>query len=117
MSQPIRVQRRRVKGYRHPENTKFVGRPTKWGNPFVVAWEGVKKEMWMDNWCESIDHCLESYDMWLEFMINDDPEFLEPLRDKNLSCFCKLSDRCHVDIIFSKLYKTSVCGIEQKRYL
>lgn len=34
MTSPIRIQRKRTKGWRMPENTIYVGRPTKWGNPF-----------------------------------------------------------------------------------
>src|SRR3990167_5429086 len=37
---PTRVQRRRTKGWRMPENTVYVGRPTKWGNNFVVGKNG-----------------------------------------------------------------------------
>lgn len=33
---PERIQRRRVKGWKMPENAVYVGRPTKWGNPFSV---------------------------------------------------------------------------------
>ena len=32
-----RIQRKRTKGYRLPPNAVYVGRPTKWGNPFVVG--------------------------------------------------------------------------------
>lgn len=31
---PKRVQRKRQPGWRMPPNTVYVGRPTKWGNPF-----------------------------------------------------------------------------------
>jgi len=31
---PVRIQRKRTKGWRMPANTVYVGRPTKWGNPF-----------------------------------------------------------------------------------
>lgn len=31
---PQRIQRKRTKGWRMPENTVYVGRPTVWGNPF-----------------------------------------------------------------------------------
>ena len=34
---PKRIQLRRLKGWRLPENTVVVSRPTKWGNPFVVG--------------------------------------------------------------------------------
>lgn len=37
MSAPQRIQRRRTKGWRMPEGAKYVGRGTKWGNPFVVG--------------------------------------------------------------------------------
>jgi hypothetical protein len=33
---PVRVQRKRTKGWRMPENTVYVGRGTIWGNPFVL---------------------------------------------------------------------------------
>lgn len=32
---PERIQRKRTKGWRMPEDAVFVGRPGKWGNPFV----------------------------------------------------------------------------------
>ena len=32
---PKRIQRQRTKGWRMPENTVYVGRPTLFGNPFV----------------------------------------------------------------------------------
>src|SRR5690348_14376983 len=31
---PKRIQRSRAKGWRMPEGAIYVGRPTKWGNPF-----------------------------------------------------------------------------------
>lgn len=34
---PKRIQRSRAKGWRLPEGAVYVGRPTKWGNPFVVG--------------------------------------------------------------------------------
>ena len=37
MTAPKRIQLRRTKGWRMPENTVKVARPTKWGNPFKVG--------------------------------------------------------------------------------
>lgn len=34
MSRPVRIQRRRTKGWRMPEGAVYVGRPTIFGNPF-----------------------------------------------------------------------------------
>lgn len=40
MTAPVRVQRKRTKGWRMPPNTVYVGRPGKWGNPFVgYGWQ------------------------------------------------------------------------------
>lgn len=33
---PQRIQRKRSKGWRMPENTVYVGRPTRFGNPYPV---------------------------------------------------------------------------------
>ncbi len=32
-----RIQRRRTKGWRMPEDAVYVARPSKWGNPFAVG--------------------------------------------------------------------------------
>lgn len=37
MTRPIRIQRKRTKGWEMPEGAVYVGRPTKWGNPFNFA--------------------------------------------------------------------------------
>lgn len=34
---PDRIQRRRTKGWRMPDGAVYVGRPTKWGNPFAIG--------------------------------------------------------------------------------
>lgn len=34
---PQRIQRKRTKGWRAPEGAVYVGRGTKWGNPFAVG--------------------------------------------------------------------------------
>ncbi|WP_409029416.1 DUF4326 domain-containing protein [Gracilimonas sediminicola] len=36
MPKPIRIQRKRTKGFSLPENTVCVDRSTKWGNPFKL---------------------------------------------------------------------------------
>lgn len=35
MTGPRRVQRKRAPGWRAPDAAIYVGRPTRWGNPFV----------------------------------------------------------------------------------
>ena len=39
MSAPKRIQRKRTKGWRMPEGAVYVGRGSRWGNPF--RWESL----------------------------------------------------------------------------
>jgi len=43
---PYRVQLRRTKGWRKPDNTVVVARPSQWGNPFRVAIQPDSCGMW-----------------------------------------------------------------------
>jgi hypothetical protein len=38
---PVRIQRQRTKGWRMPPNTVYVGRPSRWGNPFPIDGEWI----------------------------------------------------------------------------
>ena len=45
---PIRIQRQRTKGWRMPPGAIYVGRPTRWSNPFAfdthwIAWAAVSR--------------------------------------------------------------------------
>ena len=42
MSGPKRIQRKRTAGWRMPEGAVYVGRPSKWGNPFVLGVASVR---------------------------------------------------------------------------
>lgn len=87
---PFRVQRKRVKGWRKPENTVCVDRTTKWGNPFKADWpEGGKDRAWAASAFRGYYH--------------DEPEYraavVRELRGKNLACFCSLDGPCHADVL------------------
>lgn len=86
----MRVQRKRVKGWKMPPNTVYVGRPTVCGNPFEIGKDG-RNEV------------LRKYREWLKDRLEENPEFLEPLRGKNLACWCPLDQPCHVDILLEFL--------------
>jgi len=90
-----RIQKKNFYDYSWKENPNavYVGRPSRWGNPFIVSDWGLEK-------------CLELYRAWLEMKLIDDPDFLEPLRGKDLVCFCPLDQPCHADIIMEMLEKT-----------
>lgn len=113
---PVRVQRKRVRGWRKPLDAINVSRPSRWGNPFKVGEDGTAKEVvelyqrWIDpaitvaltNWRNSL------YDLWEGDKTKPSPYFgvglvwageLEKLRGKNLMCFCPLTQPCHADIL------------------
>jgi hypothetical protein len=69
-----------------PPNTVYVGRPTRRENPFRVGDLGVQTS-------------IEKYRGWLNEQLFADPDFLEPLRGKDLACWCRLDSPCHADIL------------------
>ena len=43
---PQRIQRKRTNGWKMPPNTVYVGRPTIWGNPYIVKRNGDYWQVW-----------------------------------------------------------------------
>lgn len=71
---PKRIQLKRTKGWKLPENTVNVARPGKWGNPFTVAEYGREQ-------------AIRNFRNIMEGFNNLD---LSELRGKDLACWCKL---------------------------
>jgi len=70
-----------------PPSAVYVGRPTRWGNPFKVSVDG------------DLEEVLRKYRKDLEGRLVSEPDFLEPLRGKDLACWCPLTRLCHADIL------------------
>jgi len=108
-----RVQRKRTKGYKLPDNTKCVNRGTKWGNPFKVLFESgywvVRHKdgnYWGRLYIEkegAVAKALECYSGWIDGQIRLKKLDLNELRGKNLACFCPLSSPCHADYLLELL--------------
>jgi len=98
---PKRIQRKNLYDYTWQQNPNavYVGRPSPWGNPFKVSDFG-------------LDQCLIKYEAWLTEKLASDPHFLDPLRGKDLVCFCPLNQSCHADIIMRFLNEVP-CIVEQ----
>ena len=82
---PQRIQRKRIKGWRMPDNTVSVTRPGRWGNPFPVSGHRTAAEavaMFRD--------ALEAGE--LPYSVED---VQRGLAGKNLACWCRLGDPCH----------------------
>ena len=67
-------------------NVVYIGRPSKWGNPFVIGKDGSRAEV------------IEKYREW----IKSQPALIEAARNelagKNLMCFCS-PQACHGDVL------------------
>ena len=100
---PFRVQRKRSHGWQCPRNTYYVGRPTKWGNPYFVGrsyvdettgqlWNDIDAETALRFYREAIEQKLPLVRFTLE-------DIRRELRGHNLACWCKLGNPCHADIL------------------
>jgi len=69
-----------------PENTVSVTRPGRYGNPFRVEEYGREESM-------------RRFEDYLQKRLEAEPDFLEPLRGKNLACYCDTDVLCHADIL------------------
>ena len=117
MSGPIRIQRKRTKGWKMPPNTVSVTRPGRFGNPvrvgdyflagdpggvggpFRMTWCITSKEF-ADKRFTHIDTAEKAVDaFWFIAKTKFSNDDLAPLRGKNLACFCALDKPCHADVL------------------
>ena len=114
---PERIQRKRTKGWRMPENTVYVGRPGVFGNIF-----GGDHEVFDTYAGQMVVETLRAY---REFLMSEIEErsahtghltgaldaaagyprrtklvnALASLRGKDLACWCPLDHPCHADVL------------------
>lgn len=113
MGMPERIQRRRTKGWRMPKGAVYVGRPTKWANPWKIGSTGstVKPGGVIDRQPHpplTREQAVESFRNAAESAYRD-AETLAQLRadlgGKDLACWCPLADEqgnhvpCHADVL------------------
>lgn len=115
---PQRIQRKRERGWRMPEGAVYVGRPSRWGNPFRVgepvlrtsplwpymvrALHGLEPPAWLDRMqVIAVDHAqtvVDAYCWWLHeqplLMLS-----LPELAGRDLACWCKPGQPCHADAL------------------
>lgn len=63
----------------------YVGRPSKWGNPFIIGKDGTREEV------------IEKYKDWFIHQ-RELVDCLHELRDKDLVCWCAPLP-CHADFL------------------
>lgn len=88
-----------VNKYKEPYDI-YIGRGSKWGNPFVIGEHGSRDEV-----IELYRHYL-----WKQIKIGKiTMEDLKALQGKKLGCFCKPKS-CHGDVIVSAVMWATLGG-------
>ena len=96
---PVRIQRKRTKGWKMPPNTVYVGRPTIWGNPYTFG-QAVQFKPGVNTVLITAVGLVLAYRGYLKRMLDAQPGIsLEQLRGKNLACWCPLDQPCHADVL------------------
>lgn len=70
-----------------PAHTVSVGRPSRWGNPYVVGRDGTAAE------CVAL--FIERYAHDADYRVR----VRRALAGKNLACWCPLGDSCHAEVL------------------
>ncbi|MFE7954417.1 DUF4326 domain-containing protein [Streptomyces sp. NPDC057413] len=111
---PSRIQRRRTKGWRKPEWSVYVGRGTRWGNPYRLVRRG-------NGWAvqygddgaavgtfatdtEARRYATEAFRVWAEHTVGYAVRARVELRGWNLMCWCPAPapgepDHCHAAVL------------------
>ena len=97
-----------------PEGAVYVGRPTKWGNPFAVGspyfvmdsadyqrGDSLATAEWH---FYTASDAVEVYEKWFRDQVGSSgfslvDEAREELAGKDLACWCPLDQPCHADVL------------------
>jgi hypothetical protein len=102
LTRPKRIQRKRTKGYDMQAESKAlngleavsVTRPGRYGNPFVIG-----KVSPLTGGLITLENCLGAFEAYAYRKMQLEGNWIEPLRGKNLACFCKEGAACHGDVL------------------
>jgi len=108
---PARIQLKRTKGWRLPENTIVVSRPSKFGNPFTIA--SARDVGYKGSDADLAAMCVDNFREWLTMPLTQSLWWgekseasreaiitgLDSLKGKNLSCWCKPGAPCHAEVL------------------
>lgn len=108
MTDPVRIQRHRTKGWRMPAGAIYVGRPSRFGNRFVAdptrapgyeAQGGARRniDLWYDWPVPDAQAAVDAFETMQAHIYTI--EELALLRGKNLVCWCRLDQPCHADVL------------------
>ena len=85
-----------------PEDAVYVGRPTRWGNPFSVGKSAPDPASGEQIEVRDRAHAVVLYRAWLPKHLAENPNLLELLEGKDLVCWCPLDGPCHADALLER---------------
>ncbi|BBZ65798.1 hypothetical protein MINS_12270 [Mycolicibacterium insubricum] len=116
---PQRIQRHRTKGWRLPAGALYVGRPTRFGNPFPID-DGDPAEA-VDRYREWLTdpRTIEvvgglGFSGYIYYNRGPWGPDLNKLRGHDLACWCPLDRPCHADVLL-ELANGATTGDEAHR--
>jgi len=112
MTRPRRIQLSRKKGFRLQEHSHalngrpavVVSRPSRWGNPFVIGREYVRRSMAPGGGeiAGVVCDAAQAVQLFRRFTARETQlriDAARELRGKNLACWCPLDGPCHADVL------------------
>ncbi len=118
---PKRIQRKRTKGWRMPEGAVYVGRPSKWGNPYYPKmdddynWFVMLEDATGPIQAELAASRSDAMNFSAQFFADDSTtgdlveypfdQVKSELAGRDLACWCPLDDGhgnrvpCHADVL------------------
>lgn len=106
---PKRIQRRRTKGWRMPDGAVYVGRGSRWGNPY--RWDKYPPLVWWDGESQRVSIAERRRWAVVDFKsslaygiggLTNFPNLIEvrsELVGHDLVCWCPLDQPCHADVL------------------
>jgi hypothetical protein len=126
---PERIQMRRTKGWRKRAGVIYVGRPSKWGNPFVIGGSLQRgDDLWpfiergrsktsnrflasaSDETVKILDPTI-AVELYADYLAQNSPlriAALEELAGHDLGCWCPIGAPCHGDYLVDLVNRRSV---------
>lgn len=112
MTAPQRIQRKRTADWRMPEGAVYVGRPSRWGNPFRVVpvrrggpfniWYGAAFLEQLSDGHQARERAVERFRAAVDNERRDVPwpvDIRTDLVGRDLVCWCPLDQPCHADVL------------------
>jgi|SRR5882757_5098859 len=87
-----------------PKDVVYIGRPSKWGNPYKLKIDNEKSRR----------EVLLAFEEYAVIKLKQNPDWLEPLRGKDLVCYCA-PKMCHGDVLLKLANRVRIkCKVKRK---